>query len=155
MAALQTANGGGPSPSLGIDAQTQTDVPSAPAPLSETLRAKGIRSSYKPPHQLNSPDATHAGSAALLAAQHTTSPTAWTFGGNAGSSAAAALARANWKPIEVWKPDKLSSAGAAASLAHRNSISERTPPAKDASAGAATALRSPTRSSMALFLRFH
>ena len=153
MATVQTSNGGA-SPSLGVDAQTQTDRPSAPIPPSEALRAKEIRSSYKPPHQLSSPDASYAGSAALLAAQHTSSPAAWTFDGNANSSAAAALARANSKPSEAWKPDKLSSAGAAASLAHRSSISERNPIDKSASASAAAALRSPTRSSLS-FVGFH
>src|SRR5579859_6055698 len=111
----------------GIDAPTQPDPASPVAPAihqSDTARANSIRQTYRPPHQLNSPDATHAGSAALLAAQHTTSPTAWTFEGNAGASAAATLAGAHSKPIEAWKPDKLSSAGAAASLAHRTSISE-------------------------------
>jgi len=137
-----------------VDAQTQTDLPlqqeSPPSsPPSDTFRANQIRQSYRPPHQLNSPDATHAGSAALLAAQNTSSPSAWTFAGNAGASAAASLARANAKPIEAWKPDKLSSAGAAASLAHRASISEKTVP-KDASASAAAALRIPNRSSNCL-----
>ena len=147
MTSVQASNPGHPIPSLGVDPQTQTDLP---IPLSDALRAKEIRSSYRPPHHLNSPDATHAGSAALLAAQHTSSPVAWTFDGNAGSSAAAALARANSKPIEAWKPNKLSSAGAAASLAHRISISERTPTPTDASASAAAALRSPTKSSLSL-----
>lgn len=90
---------------------------------------------------MKSPDATHAGSAALLAAQHTKSPEGWTYDGNANAGAAASLARANSKPIEAWKPDKLSSAGAAASLAHRASISERPP--RDASNSAAAALRAP------------
>lgn len=131
---------------MGIDAQTQTDSdPIAPQqhsspPPSETLRAKQIRQHYCPPHQLNSPDTTHAGSAALLAAQHSSSPTAWKFEGNAGAIAAASLARAQSKPIEAWKPDKLSSAGAAASLAHRTNVNERSVP-KDASASAATALQ--------------
>jgi len=164
MATVQTSNTGA-TPSLGVDAQTQTDRPSAPIPPSDALRAKEIRSAYRPPHQLSSPDVSHAGSAALLAAQHTSSPAAWTFEGNANSSAAAALARANSKPIEAWKPDRLSSAGAAASLAHRNSIGERNSVDKNAGAGAsasasaAAALRSPTRSSLSfawvpLMIRF-
>jgi hypothetical protein len=124
----------------GIDAQTQTDpAPRLPAP-SDTVRANQIRQSYRPPHQLNSPDTSHAGSAALLAAQHSSTPPAWTYDGDANASAAASLARANSKPIEAWKPNKLSSAGAAASLAHRASISDR-PGSRDASASASAALR--------------
>src|SRR5271155_5497620 len=119
MTSIPSAGGGGPMVGMVNDAQTQTDpVPGlqkpSSSPPSETVRANQIRQSYRPPHQLNSPDASHAGSAALLAAQHTTSPTAWTFDGNAGASAAASLAKAQSKPIEAWKPDKLSSAGAAA-----------------------------------------
>ena len=137
---------------MGIDAQTQTDSDrvahqqplSSSSPPSETMRANQIRQNYRPPHQLNSPHTTHAGSAALLAAQHTSSPPAWTFEGNAEASAAASFARAQSRPVEAWKPDKSSSAGAAASLAHRKSISERSVP-KDASASATAALR--TRSS--------
>jgi hypothetical protein len=156
MTSIPSGNGGG---SVAVDAQTQTDsLPSTSPvnppqrqspPLSETRRAHQIRQSYRPPHQLNSPDTSHAGSAALLAAQKPSSPAAWTFEGNAGASAAASLARAQSRPIEAWKfqPDKLSSAGAAASLAHRTSISERPVVPKDASVSAATALRSPTKSS--------
>ena len=152
MSSISSSSGGAPIAEMGIDAQTQTEalprIPVTTSPPSETMRANQIRQSYRPPHQLNSPDATHAGSAALLAAQHTTSPSAWTYEGNAGASAAASHARAQSKPIEAWKPDKLSSAGAAASLAHRASISEKKVP-KDANSGAAVALRSPTKSSMA------
>ena len=150
MTSIQSVSGVASAVGMGIDAQTQTDSPVARQPLSsssppsETVRATQIRQSYRPPHQLNSPDITHAGSAALLAAQHTSSPTAWTFGGNQGASAAASLARAQSRPIEAWKPDKLSSAGAAASLAHRANISERSVP-KGTSASATNALR--TRSS--------
>jgi hypothetical protein len=130
------------------NAQTQTDPPPSistspvQSPPSDTKRYNQNRQSYRPPHQLNSPDATHAGSAALLAAQHTKSPDAWTYEGNANAGAAASLARANSRPIEAWKPDKLSSAGAAASLAHRASIAER-PASRDASSSAAAALRAP------------
>jgi hypothetical protein len=129
----------------GVEAQTQTDsqpsiLPTSYSPPSDTLRANQIRQHYRPPHQLNSPDATHAGSAALLAAQRTSPPIAWTFDGNDGAAAAASLARAQSKPIEAWKPDKLSSAGAAASLAHRTGMSNRGVP-QDASISAATALR--------------
>jgi hypothetical protein len=153
MTSIPSASGGGPlAVYTGTDAQTQTEaapgIPITTSPPSETVRANQIRQSYRPPHQLKSPDATHAGSAALLAAQHTSSPSAWTYEGNAGASAAASLARANSKPIEAWKPNKLSSAGAAASLAHRASISEKKD-SKEASASASAALRSPTRSSIA------
>lgn len=142
----------------GVDAQTQTDfeqkasstaTPVTGPPVSDTLRANQIRQSYRPPHQLTSPDTTHAGSAALLAAQHTSSPSAWTFGGHAGASAAASLARSQSKPIEAWKPDKLGPAGTAASLAHRTSISgrrtskERETNASNASATAAPRLPMP------------
>jgi len=135
---------------MGVDATTQTDVQrpttsTAGPPPSDTLRANQIRQSYRPPHQLNSPDTSHAGSAALLAAQHTTSPSAPTYGGHAGAHAAASLARSQSKTIEARKPNKLSSAGAAASLAHRASISEGSGPRdKDARASAAAALRTPT-----------
>jgi len=134
---------------LGVDATTQTDAqqktaPTAGPPPSDTLRANQIRQSFRPPHQLNSPDTSYAGSAALLAAQHTTSPSAWAYGGHAGAHAAASLAQSQSKPIEARKPDKLSSAGAAASLAHRASISEGSGSRdKEANAGAATALRTP------------
>jgi len=156
MTSVQTTPNGDPiarMTSRTTDAQTQTDAPVQPRqqPISDTLKAAQNRQSYRPPHQLNSPDATHAGSAALLAAQHTTSPTAWTYDGSAGASAAASLAKANSKPIEAWKPDKLSSAGAAASLAHRASISERTTPVHKndgtaSASGASAALRSPKQS---------
>src|SRR5436190_5411886 len=108
MTSIQSVSGG--AIRMGIDAQTQTDSdlvarqpppppPSSSSPPSETMRANQIRQSYRPPHQLNSPDITHAGSAALLAAQHTSSPQAWTFDGNAEASAAASLARAQSRPI--------------------------------------------------------
>src|SRR5271170_4758859 len=97
MTSIRPVNGSNPVIETGIDAQTQTDsqrIPSASSAPSEKARAKEIRQPYRPPHQLNSPDATHAGSAALLAVQHTTSLTTWRFEGNAGASAAASLARA-------------------------------------------------------------
>ena len=152
MASIQSGSGGAAPIAIGTDAQTQTDSGpvarqqqlSSSSPPSETMRANKNRQSYRPPHQLNPPDITHAGSAALLAVQHTSSPAAWTFDGNAGASAAASHAKAQSRPIEAWKPDKLSSAGAAASLAHKRSASERSVP-KDASASARAALR--TRSS--------
>jgi hypothetical protein len=148
MTSIGTSSDGPVNAAIGaIDAQTQTDSAPQAAPSSETVRAKEIRQSYRPPHQLKSPDATHAGSAALLAAQHSISPAAWTYDGDANASAAASLARAQSRPIEAWKPDNLSSAGAAASLAHRASISERGV-SKDAKDSASAALRSPTRSSI-------
>src|SRR5208282_2168714 len=118
MTSIQSVSEGISVIGMGIDAQTQTDSDpvarrrprSSSSPPSKTMRANQIRRSYRPPHQLNSPDVTYAGSAALLAAQHTSSPTAWTFDGNAGANAAASLARTQSRPIEAWKPDKLSSA---------------------------------------------
>lgn len=144
MTSIRSVSGGSPVVRTGVDAQTQTDtrpsILTTSSPPSETARANQIRQHYRPPHKLNSPDATHAGSAALLAAQHTSSPTAWTFDGDEGATAAASAARAQPKPIQAWKPDKLSSAGAAASVAHRTNISDRGVP-KDASVSATAALR--------------
>jgi len=136
---------------MGVDATTQTDVQQKAAltagrtPPSNTLRVNQIRRSYRPPHQLNSPDTSHAESAALLAAQHTIPSSAWTYGGHAGAHAPASLARSQPNAIEARKkPPKLSSAGAAASLAHRANINEGSGSRdKEASASAAAALRTP------------
>jgi hypothetical protein len=138
--------------SVDAETQTETPLPQQPRPPlepSETLRAKMITKAYKPPHKLESPDATHAGPAALLAAQNKKlSPTPWTFEGNKNSNTAATLARAQSKPIEAWKaePEKMSPAGAAATLAHRATITEKTVVQKEVSPIATSAARTPRQS---------
>jgi hypothetical protein len=134
-----------------IDVQTQTDFISLPPSTTQPVpshRTSQAYPPYTPLYQLHSPDATHAGSAALQAARNTSARSAQAVNGNSVASVAATLAQSQHRPTEARKPDRLSSSSAAASLAHKtNNINERSVP-KDAGKSAIAALRSHTQSSM-------